>query len=71
MKRIVTFFICIILLTVFVFANIDTSNFAFPGVTEDPDGEYIPDCSRCERLRLVGCRKSEYLDVLVMKWDSP
>jgi len=30
------------------------------GVTDDPEDEFIPDCSRCERLRLVGCRRSEY-----------
>jgi hypothetical protein len=42
---------------IFVFA--DNGNFAIPGVTEDPDGEFIPDCTRCERLRLVGCRRSK------------
>lgn len=42
---------------IFVFA--DNGNFAIPGVTEDPDGEFVPDCTRCERLRLVGCRRSK------------
>ena len=67
MRNLVIFCLSLTLLTIFVFGNqninnIDNGNFAFPSgvVTGDPDGEFIPDCSRCERLRLVGCRRSEY-----------
>ena len=31
-----------------------------PGSTGDPEEpDFVPECSRCERLRLIGCRRSE------------